>query len=1166
MKKQAVISTLLDRQAGLLDAVLQKTPMDIITPRLFADTARQLAKKHRITCHIIEEAVSSYEQITETKKLTETYHLALKGNHATLAQWLENAHQPASLADRVLRVAETRTEKLLTLYRGLDHLAEKLDIQALLVNQEYMIHEATLVNWANHRNIPSVHFCHCPYIFRSIGSMRHYISSHMTLASERCNLALNDMQTGKGERHVTGMINWDAYRDIGFEHLIQINEQLDIPDDALVISFFTSYAFRESACADPLTYEKSLDAFLQAAAEVQQSTDQELFFIVKDRPSGIAFGEEQVRHKAKKFGLEKNLAYLFIRPEVVVARSDITISCGSGIALEGMALGKPTIELVIRQTFLANLIYGADDGVIQCEPATLAAEMLRLVEDEDLREDIADLVIDKDDLVEPTQLQQATQESAAYLLEILGQTDLAEQIRDSDDFYDHIKVYGQDSRFHQVNAFQVWRSRTQPNTFSAQLMGERYNQWKQHPTFHLVIIADQSLFSALANTLDSFEMQMYRHYGISIISPDACPDESLLHYPNLQWIESKQPFEDVNQVIREVESDWVMQLWPGDELHPQALYNLADCADIHPDWLAIYGDEVLIKPTSDTLADDESRFATSLPTDPIFKPDFNLDLLRSTDYVNHATAFRKDAWLALDGFNPYPYRQTEDLVFRIAERMTIPAIGHLPDVLVHRSMLMDNLTASPEHETVGALIRQQHLLRCGFENAQVQPGLYPQIYNTRYLISGASSSADLLLASSGLTEHLGNCLKSLQSNEGAHQFKVYVATTADSDTANQWLENLELDVSLINWVHLPADKFNLANQWSEMINASKSDIFVLGVDLLRWIQPNWLDPLLDQLQRPDVAMVAPRLVSTRATIVSAGQILGKDGLIGDLYRDFFLEQEISGLPRAWCEQNFNALHPACVAIKRHIYNQLDGLDNRYHGSLAVNDLQLRSCSQGHKLVWTPLSSLVLTQSLANPSKEDRQIFMAQWFNLLVNDPAFNRNLELRGAGVYADSLLSGRWHPIHHQRTRVLNLFLNHQTEQIEQASPLLKTLKQLSIEEQLQLQEHHYLTAAATSPLSALELTRLLPDTCIYLGEPTNHRTLLHEVADFTTIEQWVVITSTLDWEAWQPFELAVTGWIFTSEELALSKKSTKPTQVIATESDSKSWLQNFPGIKISV
>ncbi|WP_404417395.1 hypothetical protein [Marinospirillum sp.] len=1163
MKQPAVISTLLDRQASLLDAVLHEQPMDIIAPRLFAGIAQSLAKKHQVKVHVIEEAVSSYEALTETKQLTEKYNAYLDESGPQLEDWLETRNQRTDLADRILTVAQSRTEKLLTLHRGLDALADQFDIKALLVNQEYMIHEATLVNWARHRDVPSIHFCHCPYTFRSVGSMRHFVSSHMTLTSERCNLTLDDMQTGRGERQVTGLINWDAYRDIGFEQLIQINEQLEIPDDALVISFFTSYAFLESACADPETYEKSLDAFLQAAAEVQENTEEELFFIVKDRPSGISFGEEQVRHKARKFGLDKNLAYLFIRPEVVVARSDITISCGSGIAMESMSLGKPTIELVIRQTFLANLVYGADDGVIQCEPTGLAAELKRLVDDEDLREDIADLVIDRDELIEPTQRQQATQESAAYLLEILGQEEAAKKVRSADDFYDHLEVMGQDARFHQTNAFQAWRARTQPNELTGQLMGERYNQWQHKPNFHLVVIADRSLFDALANTLDSFELQIYPHYGISIISPDACPDTSLLEHPNLQWVQSDSPFDQINEVIEAVESDWVMQLWPGDELQPQALFNLADYANINGDWLAIYGDEVLVQSTHEELADDESRFATSLPVDPIFKPDFNLDLLRSTDYVNRATAFRKDAWQAMEGFRPFAYRQTEDLVFRIAERMTLPAIGHIAEVLVDRSEYMDNLVASPENEALGALIRQEHLDRCGFDKAQVQPGLYPQIYNTRYHIGNTEVSVDLLLATAGLTHQLKNCLQSLQEQQLSNSLHIHIAVPTNQQTAEQWLAAENIRLPNINWVEMSAVNNPLVSQWCELVAATQSEFFILATELLRWVQPNWLDPIIDQLQRSDVAMVGPRLASTKATLVSAGQILGKDGMVGDLYRDFFLEQEVPGLPRAWCEQSFNALNPACVAVKRSLFTEQGGLDSSYSGALAVNDLQLKLCTHGHKLVWTPLSSLVLTSSLAAPSKADSKSFKDRWFNLLPSDPAFNKNLELRGSGIYADTLLSGRWHPIHHQRPQFLAAYLDYQTEQIEVAAALIKGLKQAVNDEKILLQEHHFMSSAMPSPITSVELARLLPDYCIYLGQPEHHKDLIEETAVYTRVEQWVVITSLTDWEMWQPLEPQISGWLFASQKLRNTCKPQKTVQVIQAETDTENWLKLSLGIQ---
>src|SRR5690554_2918365 len=152
-----------------------------------------------------------------------------------------------------------------------------------------MIHEASLIQWAKQNNIPSIHLCHSPYIARNLSSIRHFLSDHLTLTSSRCNQTLDDMNTGNGQRHLTGLVNWDSYKDLNSNTANDLKEKLKIPENSLIISFFTTYAVRESSTSDPLTYEKSLNTFIEAAAKIKKETNKPVFFIVKDRPSGISF-------------------------------------------------------------------------------------------------------------------------------------------------------------------------------------------------------------------------------------------------------------------------------------------------------------------------------------------------------------------------------------------------------------------------------------------------------------------------------------------------------------------------------------------------------------------------------------------------------------------------------------------------------------------------------------------------------------------------------------------------------------------------------------------------------------------------------------------------------------------------------------------------------------
>lgn len=1162
-KPTAIISTLLDRQTSLLDSALRYIKFDIISPELFVSTNKAIAKKHDVNCLCIE--ASADEARDQVEADIHEFKQKLSDGEENLSKWLEAHHHPAALAAPIIRKAQRNTKKLVRLIAGLNRLNERYTIKAVLVNQEYMINETTIIQWAKDHNIPVIHYSHGALMVKNLGPVRHYQADYLTLASERCAEVLDDMNTGRGERHVTGIMNWDIYRDITVDSVEALRQELKIPENSLIVTLFTTFPVVETATADLEVHNKIINTFIEAASNIKKTVDKPLFFIIKDRPSGAHFTEEQVRHKAERKGLNDQFAYIFERAERVVLLSDIVVSCSSSVAIESMAMGKTAIEVVTRPVFLSGLAFKANDGVIQCEMNTLEQELITMIEHDEQREKQTVQGSQNEKYVGGLKRLTATQESASLLLKILGESDKAEQIAADDEFYEKLSIVTSDHRFHQVDNFQTWRSRTQVDGFSGQLMGERYNQWRYKPSFHLVMVVDQSLFHALAATLDSLAQQIYPHYGVSILSPSDCPDAELQQSNNMQWIKTDSPFETINQVIEAVDADWVMQLTPGDDLQPQALFNIADYADLYPDWLAIYGDEALLKRNEDDFEDHESRFDDSLQTNALFKPDFNLDLLRSTDYVNRSVAFKKEAWRALDGFQPVAYRQNEDLIFRLAEKMVTPAIGHIPQILIYRSESVNQLTQSDRYETLGGYIREQHLKRCGFDSARVLPGLYKGIYNTHYYPDALEPNADLLIVHSKLDDTLSGCLLSLQEQgPKAWPNKIILGVPETTESVQSWLEIKNLTTLSVH-IHVLDSWQGELHAWRQMLKASDSEYFILAVAHLRWVQEGWMKPLLDQLTRPDIAMSAPRLVSTRASIISAGQILGKDGLLGDLYRHFFLEQDIKGLPRAWCEQNFNALNPACIAIKKSALNLTNGLDSTYKSQLGINDAQLQLCLKGYKLVWTPLSTLVCINDnpyIRNAPTEEIEQFKDQWFNLLCQDPAFNYNLELRNSGIEADILLSGQWHPAYKLRPRLLLMQLNAKEDQIKEFSHFATTIKKASTDEIIQSQTHIYNSLSNIEPVNALEITRLNPDLCLYIGSPNKYKKIIEDLSHYSQVQQWLIIQNQYEHDEWSEQYHNFTGVLIMGDQLSQHIDTQTPKFVIHDtehpQEEIQDWLKN--------
>src|SRR5437588_473222 len=115
---------------------------------------------------------------------------------------------------------------------------------------------------------------------------------------------------------------------------------------------------------------------------------------------------------------------------------------------------------------------------------------------------------------------------------------------------------------------------------------------------------------------------------------------------------------------------WVALLDHDDELTPDALLEIASTivADPHVD--VIYSDEDKISAKGDIYYD------------PVFKPDWSPDLLKSTMYVGHLTVHRKALISQVGGFHTeFDGTQDYDLALRVTE--VAKRVHHIPKTLYH---------------------------------------------------------------------------------------------------------------------------------------------------------------------------------------------------------------------------------------------------------------------------------------------------------------------------------------------------------------------------------------------------------------------------------------------------------------------------------------------------
>lgn len=122
-----------------------------------------------------------------------------------------------------------------------------------------------------------------------------------------------------------------------------------------------------------------------------------------------------------------------------------------------------------------------------------------------------------------------------------------------------------------------------------------------------------------------------------------------------------------------------------DELTPDALYECVQRLNEKRDTLVIYSDE-------DKMTMDGNKFFQ-----PHFKPDFNIDLLCTVNYICHLFVVKRDI-IDMVGMlrSEFDGAQDYDFIFRCTEQAGREHICHIPRILYHWRCHEDSTAENPE--------------------------------------------------------------------------------------------------------------------------------------------------------------------------------------------------------------------------------------------------------------------------------------------------------------------------------------------------------------------------------------------------------------------------------------------------------------------------------------
>ncbi|MGV6817929.1 MAG: FkbM family methyltransferase [Thiotrichales bacterium] len=646
--------------------------------------------------------------------------------------------------------------------------------------------------------------------------------------------------------------------------------------------------------------------------------------------------------------------------------------------------------------------------------------------------------------------------------------------------------------------YQEWIRSHGLQEIDGQLFAERMMlQWKSKPSFHFVVFLLNGEEELLADTLESVASQMYPTWRLSVIAESPCPDALWEETAALDWVtcgEGQDPYSLLNEVIEAVKGDWVAFIEPGMTLEPQALLQFGDYINLQKGWQFIFSDH-------DLISKDGTR------SKPVFKPEFNLDLLRSKAFIGKAALIQREALQGIGGFSACPDLEVHEAALKIFEAQGEKAIGHIADVLWH----IPQGSSRKVNDQLLLAVTQQHLDRCGSE-AVAGPGYLEAKVRVQYPLN-QQPSISVILPSQNRAEFLQSCIDSLFNVTDYDDFEVIVAGADSSD--------LEITQLYRRFSERYGDRFRTVKAGSEfsysrLANAgareARGDYLLFLAAESEVVQAQWLARLVSLAARPDVGAVGARIIfPENSRINHAGLVLGREGSAGYVFRNDWVLREEGYDSRLQVDQNYSAVSGSCMMLSSELFNQVGQFaEVTFENNYADVDLCLKLSDMGLRHVWTPYSTVVQHGNVMEKDEEyetseqqlkllgkwrrEKAALLKSWLPRLADDPAYNPNLDLSQGSFQVDNNLPRNWDTNFHDRIRVLGIPIKGGSGEYRVIQPF----NALS-EAGMQQCEHYRLGESDKRSVSITEIARLKPDTFVVQAAIDDFQIkLVEEIAEY--------------------------------------------------------------------
>ena len=439
-----------------------------------------------------------------------------------------------------------------------------------------------------------------------------------------------------------------------------------------------------------------------------------------------------------------------------------------------------------------------------------------------------------------------------------------------------------------------------------------------------------------------------------------------------------------NEALAMANGEFIGFLDHDDQLLSNALYEVVLMLNRNASADFIYSDEILIS-------------KRGKPVFAYFRPDFSLDYMLSHCYIVHFVVIRASILKKIGGFRAeFKVSQDYDLFLRVLSQTR--NVLHIPKILYKWRQY---------ESSTGHLLKERVMesSRRALQDFADREGIKGVVWGTknfnffrlkRDILDRPKIS--IIIPTKDRIDLLRRCIESIQNRSSYDNYEIIIVDnmSQEEETA-AYLDGLGKSYRIIKF----NEKFNYSKLNNYAAEFARGEHLLFLNNDIEVLNSDWLEAMLEQSQRDEIGCVGAKLLYPDRKIQHVGVVVGWGGRAEHIYK-WSHSNDIGYMGHFVSIRNYSAVTAACMMLRKSIFNEVGGFDERFEIGFGDVDLCLRVRELGYENLFTPYAELLHYESATrgrsfsfDPHPNDTKRFIERWQEYIKGgDPYYNPNLPL----------------------------------------------------------------------------------------------------------------------------------------------------------------------------